>query len=42
MIVPVYSITATLSTLFVEDGELSEILSIFRAMYEAVMIISFF
>lgn len=42
MIVPVYSINAVLGTVLVETTEISEILAIFRAMYEAVLIVSFF
>lgn len=42
MIVPVYSINAILGTFFVEKTSFEEIMAIIRAMYEAVLIVSFF
>lgn len=41
-IIPFYALNAMITTLFVNTEYISEIFSVLRAMYEAVLIISFF
>lgn len=41
-IIPFYSLNAMITSLFVHEKNMSEVLAIIRAMYEAVLVMSFF
>lgn len=42
MIVPIYSIVAIAAVVLAKDESMIEFLEVFRTMYEAILIVSFF